>query len=112
MAERTIKAGEFKAKCLSLLDEVAANGEAIIITKRGRPVARVIPAAPPQPKTSPIGFMKGLLDLADPKDVLLSAWDDEINSAFEDGLETTAHLIERDAPTAKPKSKPRTKSLR
>lgn len=43
-AVRTIPAGEFKAKCLGLLDEVD-NGELeILITKRGKPVARLVPA--------------------------------------------------------------------
>jgi prevent-host-death family protein len=34
-------AGEFKAKCLAVLDEVKASGEPVLITKRGKPVARV-----------------------------------------------------------------------
>ena len=38
---RTMKASEFKAKCLKLMDEVAESGEEIIITKNGKPVARV-----------------------------------------------------------------------
>jgi prevent-host-death family protein len=37
-------ASEFKAKCLRLLDEVAESGHSLVITKRGRPVARVTPA--------------------------------------------------------------------
>ena len=40
---RTMKASEFKAKCLSLMDEVAERGEEIIITKNGRPVAKLAP---------------------------------------------------------------------
>ena len=40
---RTIKASEFKAKCLKLMDEVAESGEEIIITKNGRPVSRLAP---------------------------------------------------------------------
>lgn len=40
---RTIAAGEFKAKCLKLLDEVAETREAIIVTKFGKPVARLLP---------------------------------------------------------------------
>lgn len=40
---RTIKASEFKAKCLKLMDEVAASGEEIVITKRGRPVSKLVP---------------------------------------------------------------------
>jgi prevent-host-death family protein len=40
---RQIGAGEFKARCLALLDEVAATGEEIVVTKRGEPVAKVVP---------------------------------------------------------------------
>ena len=36
---QTVGAGEFKAKCLELMDRVAESGEPIIITKRGKPVA-------------------------------------------------------------------------
>jgi prevent-host-death family protein len=43
MTERTIQAGEFKARCLQLMEEVAAYGESIVVTKRGRPVARLVP---------------------------------------------------------------------
>ena len=38
-----IKASEFKAKCLSLMDEVAHTGEPLIITKNGKPVATLVP---------------------------------------------------------------------
>ncbi len=40
---RTIKASEFKATCLKLMDEVAESGEEIVITKNGRPVSRLVP---------------------------------------------------------------------
>ena len=40
---RTIKASEFKAKCLKLMDEVAETGEEIVITKNGLPVSRLAP---------------------------------------------------------------------
>jgi prevent-host-death family protein len=46
--ESTLAASEFKAKCLHLLDEVAESGRSLVITKRGRPVARVTPVAPSQ----------------------------------------------------------------
>jgi prevent-host-death family protein len=45
---RSISASEFKAKCLALLDEVAETREALVVTKRGKPVARVVPAEPPR----------------------------------------------------------------
>ncbi len=40
---RTMKASEFKARCLKLMDEVADSGNEIVITKNGRPVARLAP---------------------------------------------------------------------
>jgi prevent-host-death family protein len=40
---RSIPAGEFKARCLALLDEVADTGAELIVTKYGRPVAKVVP---------------------------------------------------------------------
>ena len=40
---RTIKASEFKARCLQLMDEVAEQGGEIVITKHGRPVSRLVP---------------------------------------------------------------------
>lgn len=39
---RTMGAGEFKAKCLAVMDEVAATGEPVLITKRGKPVVRIL----------------------------------------------------------------------
>jgi prevent-host-death family protein len=41
---KTVKASEFKAKCLQLMDQVAETGETVIITKHGKPVARLVPA--------------------------------------------------------------------
>jgi prevent-host-death family protein len=40
---RTIPAGEFKAKCLKLIDEVAETGDEIVVTKRGAVRVRIIP---------------------------------------------------------------------
>ena len=45
--ETTVPAGEFKARCLALLDRVAETGEELVVTKRGRPVARLVPVEPP-----------------------------------------------------------------
>jgi prevent-host-death family protein len=41
----TIAAGEFKAKCLKLLDEVAETRKTLVITKRGKPLAQLTPVA-------------------------------------------------------------------
>lgn len=43
---KEITATQFKARCLRLLDEVAESGEALVVTKRGRPVVRVEPSSP------------------------------------------------------------------
>ncbi len=45
MAKKEIGAGAFKQVCLALLDEVAESNTEIVITKRGRPVARLVPMA-------------------------------------------------------------------
>ncbi|RLJ21686.1 type II toxin-antitoxin system prevent-host-death family antitoxin [bacterium endosymbiont of Escarpia laminata] len=50
MKEQTIKASEFKAKCLQLMDEVSETGKEIIITKNGRPVSKMVPIRK-RPKT-------------------------------------------------------------
>ena len=39
---RTMKASEFKAKCLRLMDEVAESGQEIVVTKNGRPTAKLV----------------------------------------------------------------------
>ena len=44
--EVTVGATEFKARCLKILDDVAERGETVVVTKRGKPVARVTPVAP------------------------------------------------------------------
>ena len=47
---KIVIASEFKAKCLKIMDEVAATGKPVIITKHGVPVARLVPAVQ-QPET-------------------------------------------------------------
>lgn len=41
---KEMNASDFKAKCLAVLDEVAATGEEVTILKRGKPVARLVAA--------------------------------------------------------------------
>jgi prevent-host-death family protein len=52
-----IGAGEFKAKCLHLLDEVQQSRREIVITKRGKSVARLVPVDEKPPTI--FGRMKG-----------------------------------------------------
>lgn len=42
----TIPAGEFKARCLALMDEVESTGKEIVITKHNKPVAKLTPVHP------------------------------------------------------------------
>ena len=40
---KKIAAGAFKANCLAIMDEVQAKRETVVITKRGKPVAKLVP---------------------------------------------------------------------
>jgi prevent-host-death family protein len=42
MSERRLSATQFKARCLALLDEVAKTRRSLVVTKHGKPVARVV----------------------------------------------------------------------
>jgi len=69
----TIPAGEFKTKCLKLLDEVAEKRETVVITKHGKPVAQVVPMPV---ERELIGAMRGSV-----------LWEGDIISPLEDEWE-------------------------
>ncbi|HEX3503737.1 MAG TPA: type II toxin-antitoxin system Phd/YefM family antitoxin, partial [Xanthobacteraceae bacterium] len=58
---RTIKASELKAKCLAILNEVERTRQPVVITKRGKPVAEIVPHKPA--KRSPLGIFKGRMEI-------------------------------------------------
>jgi prevent-host-death family protein len=71
---RTIPAGRFKAQCLKLLDEVAETGETIVVTKRGKPVAKL------EPVEEPPSLAGSVIYLVDDDELLFSTgeiWDVE-----------------------------------
>jgi prevent-host-death family protein len=69
-----INAAQFKAKCLKLIDEVAATREPLIITKRGKPLAKLVPIEDEKP-TRLFGYMKGTIQiLGDIVNVPHDAW--------------------------------------
>jgi prevent-host-death family protein len=72
MATRTVSASQFKAQCLAMLDEVAATGEEIVVTKRGHAVARVLAASEPDGLRGSVSFNVSDEDLMKPLDV---GWD-------------------------------------
>ncbi len=70
---RTIGAAQFKAQCLAILDSVDAEG--IVITKRGKPVAKLVPFPARRSHGHLIGILKGEV-IVDEQDDLFStgAW--------------------------------------
>jgi prevent-host-death family protein len=65
-----IGAAEFKSKCLAILDDVQKLGREVVITKRGKPVAKLLPIEPPK-------SLKGSVTIVNPDDDLFSAFGDE-----------------------------------
>jgi prevent-host-death family protein len=72
----TIAAAEFKATCLQLMDRVRETRAEYVVTKHGRPVAKLVPYD--EPATAPrfIGSMKGTVLAFDrPTEPLDDEWD-------------------------------------
>jgi antitoxin (DNA-binding transcriptional repressor) of toxin-antitoxin stability system len=61
---KSIGAGRFKDVCLKVLDDVAATRSSVVITKRGRPVARLVPYTSPAKKRGLSGSV--LKEVGDP----------------------------------------------
>jgi len=61
---QTIQASEFKAKCLALMDDVAATGEVLIVTKNGKPIAELRPYSGGK-ADSPFGLHRDLRVIGD-----------------------------------------------
>ena len=79
---REISAGEFKARCLALMDEVRDRGGEYVITKRGVAVAKLVPVRRTRRKL--LGSMRGTVtvlgDIISPLEEpweVLEGWDDE-----------------------------------
>ena len=68
----SISASRFKARCLALLDEVAEGGGELIVTKRGRPVAKLVPVDDGVSLRGTVRFEVGDDELAAPLD---ERWD-------------------------------------
>jgi prevent-host-death family protein len=58
---KTISAAEFKSRCLTLMEDVRNTREPITITKRGKPVAKLVPAG--KEKRDFIGRLKGVIEI-------------------------------------------------
>ena len=58
---KKMAAGEFKVHCLKVMDEVQSKRQAVLITKRGKPVAKLVPVE--QAKDDIFGFYKGKIKI-------------------------------------------------
>jgi len=54
---KQMRASAFKARCLTVMKEIQATGEPVVVTKRGTPVVKVVPVVPE--KSELFGFMAG-----------------------------------------------------
>lgn len=73
MSKRTMTAARFRAECLQVLDTVASAGTEVLVTKRGKPVARVVPIG--EPVKARFGALRGMTTIVEASDELLSAGD-------------------------------------
>jgi prevent-host-death family protein len=74
---KTIPAGEFKARCLTLMEDVRSTKRSLVITKRGKPVAKLVPVE--EREDDFIGRLKGVFEVvgdldADPPEKWESAF--------------------------------------
>lgn len=74
MSERIVPASSFKTHCLAMLDEVAATGEQIVVTKRGRPVARLVAIEAPVSLKGSVTYNVSDDELIAPLDERWDAW--------------------------------------
>jgi antitoxin (DNA-binding transcriptional repressor) of toxin-antitoxin stability system len=54
---KQMRAGVFKARCLAVMDDIQATGEPVVVTKRGKPVVKIVPAHTDHPDI--FGCMSG-----------------------------------------------------
>jgi prevent-host-death family protein len=62
ISTKEIAAGAFKATCLRLIDEVAERREEIVITKRGKPLAKLVPVVEQPPEL--VGWLRGTVSIS------------------------------------------------
>ena len=75
-SKSTVQVGsaDFKARCLELIDRVKESRAEIVVTRHGRPVARLVPCED-VPEQSPVGSMPGsVLAFDAPFDPVPGAW--------------------------------------
>lgn len=80
MVMKSVAVSQFKAHCLAMLDDVARTGETLVVVRRGKPLARVVPTShtsAEHPQGTLSGTVTYLGDLIEPA-VPRSAWKAEL----------------------------------
>jgi prevent-host-death family protein len=70
---KKIAAGEFKARCLTLMEDVRSTREPLVITKRGKPVAKLVPAD--DEKDDFIGRLEGVFRVVGDIESPIDEWE-------------------------------------
>ncbi len=70
---KTIAAGKFKAQCLALMETVSSTREPIVITKRGKPVAKLVPVQ--NEKDEWIGRLDGVFKVVGDIESPIEGWE-------------------------------------
>ena len=79
---KEVAISEFKAKCLSLLEQVQKTKKPILVTRFGKPIAEVVPASPQPGSRDWIGSMKGTFEILG--DIVSPANDEQDREALRD----------------------------
>jgi prevent-host-death family protein len=72
---KKIAAGEFKARCLTLMEDVRSTREPLLITKRGKPVAKLVPADNDKNKDDVIGRLEGIIRIVGDIESPIEGWE-------------------------------------
>jgi prevent-host-death family protein len=70
---KTIAAGEFKTRCLTLMEDVRSTRAPLVITKRGKPVAKLVPAD--DDKDDFIGRLEGVFRVVGDIESPIDGWE-------------------------------------
>lgn len=79
---RTMPAAQFKAKCLAVMDEVKAKRIPVLVTKNGKPVAKLVPLELPEGEDPLDAFYYGRIEMVG--DLFAPLYSDEELEQFAD----------------------------
>lgn len=76
--KREISVTEFKARCLDLIERTRSSGDELLITRHGKPVARLVPVAPEPEWQSSYGRWKGKVEILG--NIVQCDWSEEFDA--------------------------------